>query len=293
MLILFLLASVLIIFLTYKKYSTQERVFIIDPDTGKKIFGIPYESVFFTDTTGKVETPCPNHNKAITFITLGQSHASNSHEKIVGSNGNKNIVNFWRGNCYLLSDPLLGATEEKGSIWTLFAQNYYEKVKVPIVMMSFAVSGSSSQQWMPDDGAELMNNLLNGITQYINQGRKIDYIVYFQGETDAFLKSDKKSFINRLETIFDFLQNYLPGEQKFLIFASSYCYPYNGASIAITQGQIELAEKRPDTELVFNTDTLNGFYRYDGCHFNQLGTEVIVKNLLKKMQDIEREKKPQ
>lgn len=239
------------------------------------------ENFFFTDTAQKTQTNCPPAEKALTFLVLGQSQAANSNTTRTPSDGNKSLVNFWEGKCYLLSDPVLGASGNGGSLWPLFAQKLYPGTWRPMVILNGAAHGSPSEIWLPNTRSDvkLMDRLMENVRRYTEMGGKIDYIVYYQGEADSMNKVSKGTYKKNLNIIFDYLQQALPGDQKILMFATSYCPPYNDVSADIINAQKETAHERADTILAFNSDRLDGRYRHDGCHLNALGADVVTDQL--------------
>ena len=249
--------------------------------------GIP-QDIFFTEIKNKTERYCPYDEDPLTILAIGQSHAANSIESRQSNAENKDIYNYFGGTCYALEDPLLGTTDTNGTIWSRLAPRLQKQIKKPFVIMTYAAGGVRSEQWLPGETTlGLMKRATDDVDEYIENGGKIDYIVYYQGESDALINATKAGFISRVTKIFDHLQTRYEGEQKFLIFASSLCLPYNEASSEIIAAQNEIAAMRKDTVLVFNSDLLDKEFRRDGCHFNDKGAEVITQKLLQTILDIE------
>ena len=252
-------------------------------ETKDEYHEIPWRDAgfFFTDTTQKTLLSCPAADKkALTFLVLGQSQAANTNNTVFASDGNKELLNAWNGKCYRLEDPVLGASDEGGSLWTVFAQKLYARLHRPVVILNYAANGSDAKLWRPDRGDNLMTRLINDANKYTAQGGKIDYIIYDQGEADAMYETPKQDYKNDLEAIFDYVQKAFDGEQKILLFQTSLCPPYTGKSKDILDAQAEVAAARKDTQIVFNTDTLDRSYRHDGCHFNARGAQVVTDHLV-------------
>ena len=249
--------------------------------------GIP-QDIFFTEIKNKTERNCPFEENPLTILAIGQSHAANSIESRKSAADNKNIYNYFGGTCYALEDPMLGTTDRNGTIWSRLTPKLQKQIDRPLVVMSYAAGGVRSEQWLPGEmNLGLMKRATDDVDQYTENGGKVDYIVYYQGESDALINATKNEFKNRVTKIFDYLQERYEGEQKFLIFASSLCRPYNEASAEIIAAQNEIAAVRTDTVLVFNSDLLDDGYRRDGCHFNDKGAEIITQKLLQTILDIE------
>ena len=85
----------------------------------------------------------------------------------------------------------------------------------------------------------------------------------------------KKIYTQHLKTIFDHLQNEIPGDQTFLMYGQSWCTAYNPPAPYIIEAQQEFAASRPDTVMVMNMDELDDSHRHDDCHFNGKGLSLI------------------
>src|SRR5690606_30898496 len=103
---------------------------------------------------------------------FGQSNAANSLERRYSA---PKAVNFHDGKCYPAQDPLLGTTNQYGSVWTLLAS----KLDVPVVIIAAGVGGSSVKRWASGDLHDDMQRTLRG-TKY-----RVTHFLWHQGETDA------------------------------------------------------------------------------------------------------------
>lgn len=244
---------------------------------------------FMTDTSQKVEKPCPPD--ALTVFVIGQSHGANSLRPPVPSDGNEALLNYFNGKCYLLADPILGPTDFLGSLWPTFAQKLSPQVKKPIVIMAYGFNGTSAAQWLPGEPEHgLLARAMKEAKDYTERGGTIEYVIYDQGQRDAMDKTPKDTYIERLKTIFDHIQAGIPGEQTFLIHSQSWCTAYNPPQPYIIAAQAEFAASRPDTLVYFNSDTLDDTYRHDLCHFNGKGREVITDKLVEAVLKEEKQK---
>ncbi len=246
------------------------------------------EQIFRMDPRGKIEEPCPQD--ALTFFVIGQSHAANSMLPRTFAEDNPQVLNFYNGKCYRLADPILGPSDFRGSLWPVFAQALYERIKKPVVIMSFALNGSSAQEWLPGkQGVGLMPRALKQARLYTEQGGTIEYVIFDQGQRDAMDLTPLALYAQQLKTIFDHLQAEIPGDQTFLVHSQSWCTAYNPPQPYIIEAQAVLAASRKDTVVFFNSDTLDDSYRHDECHFNSKGRAIIAQKLveavLKKEED--------
>lgn len=245
-------------------------------------------SIFMTDTSRKIEEPCPQD--AITFFIIGQSHAANSMRPRTSAESNPQLLNYFNGKCYRLSDPILGPSDFFGSLWPDFADDLYQHVKKPIIIMDYALNGTSAGEWLPGEKTiGLMDRAIREAKLYTGQGGKIDYIVFDQGQRDAMDKTPAETYTEQLIQIFDYLQTEIPGDQTFLIHSQSWCTAYNPPEPYIIEAQAQFAASRDDTVVFFNSDTLDDSYRHDQCHFNGKGRAVIAQKLVEAV--LEKEQK--
>ncbi|MBK6896311.1 MAG: hypothetical protein IPH06_06950 [Alphaproteobacteria bacterium] len=237
------------------------------------------EQIFRMDPRGKIEEPCPPD--ALTFFVIGQSHAANSMLPRTSAENNPHLLNYFKGKCYRLSDPILGPADFRGSLWPVFAQALYPHVNKPVVIMSYALNGTSAQEWLPgEEGVGLMERALAEARRYTQADGTIEYIIYDQGQRDAMDLTPKEIYAQHLKTIFDHLQNEITGDQTFLMYGQSWCTAYNPPVPYIIEAQQEFAAARPDTVMVMNMDDLDDTYRHDDCHFNGKGRAVIAQKLV-------------
>ena len=116
---------------------------------------------------------------------------------------------------------------------------------------------------------------------------RFDFWLWMQGETDAmpelYLPHKNIAFDSRrgeinefystaLNSVFDKIKTDFPSA-KFGVSLTSKCK--NDGNLYIRMGQEQVIEKRRDTFLSFDSDTLGDEFRSDGCHFNERGAEVI------------------
>lgn len=232
-----------------------------------------------TDTSRKTEKPCPAD--AITFFAIGQSHAANSMLPLTSAENNTQLLNYFNGKCYLLSDPVLGPSDILGSIWPVFAQALHTQTGKPVIVMSYAFNGTSAGEWQPEKtNPGLMARAIKEAELYTGQGGRIDYIVYDQGQRDAMDKTPAETYTAQIKTIFDYLQAEIPGDQTFLIHSQSWCTAYNPPQPYIIEAQAQFAASRDDTVVFFNSDTLDDSHRHDECHFNSKGRAIIAQKLV-------------
>jgi len=126
--------------------------------------------------------PCPAPTaRALVLLTIGQSQAANNAESRYTAG--PGAFMFSSGDCYQLTDPIIGADSNDGSVWgrladLLLGTGYYDKV----IVIGAAQSGSSVTQWAP--GGSINANLLYQVKNAAAHGLPITSILWDQGVGD-------------------------------------------------------------------------------------------------------------
>ena len=206
-------------------------------------------------------------------MVTGQSNSANSSYSYEYENNLH--VNYFNGNCYALKNPVLGATgTDMSSVIPAIASKLTSKT--PYIFLATGWGATSIRNWSPD------NNELSSYTNYHLKeleklGSKLSAVIWIQGEDDAHTGiTDYKSHFYKMKT--EILQG-LSIEQnvKFLITQTSTCRS-KPRDRKLNKQQIELGNDK-NTYVTEVTDSLDDGFRYDGCHFNELGIEAIAEEI--------------
>lgn len=241
----------------------------------------------FKSSVSSVE--CPNDYLGI--VGFGQSNVSN---RVVRSELVKSIPNvfMWdwtNGKCYSYSEPLVGTDGEIGNLLSDMVLNLRERgFTQNILIAPMARGGSSVFLWYKGRQKYRLDEFLHKSKQL---KLDFDYWIWIQGETDAVPESylphkniafgnnsgDVDLFYGRaLNAVFDKIKSVFPSA-KFGVSITSKCN--NSGNYYVRLAQNNIIEKRLDTYLTMDTDTLGDDYRSDGCHFNQSGAKLIGNSI--------------
>jgi hypothetical protein len=135
-----------------EKYASELDLPYVVPDATGDVAPLPArERVDYS--------PTEQDRRTAIFLTFGQSQAANAHERRhVTTRG---VLNFnpFDMQCYRAADPLLGASNHGGSIWTLMGDRLIaEQMFDRVIIIPAAVGGSWLYQWMP--GGSLHRRLM-------------------------------------------------------------------------------------------------------------------------------------
>ena len=240
----------------------------------KKTFQTKIASKFpinerFHNIKNKVNTKLSSAHDLI--VLIGQSNSANS--LISKPYNNSKHLNYFNKKIYVLSNPVLGTNGVRESIAPSIASKI--KSKNPIIFLTNGWGGTSIYDWSHSKSA--LTNYDNCNLKELTKIHRLKYIIWIQGE------SDNNSDVNYVKEFNIFRENLFKGinqkvyeQTKFIITQTSICN--SERDILLNQQQKKLTEKGKVfvTEV---TDSLDINYRFDNCHFNKFGTEMIAKEI--------------
>ncbi len=169
--------------------------------------------------------------------------------------------------------------ERKGSLVTAFVNAYYEKTGTPVVAISASRGSSSLNGWLNSGRVEEAKERLNAAKECLKKEKirpRHIYMVWFQGEADANLKTTGEEYQTMLRQLVDDMEE--EGvEDCFLIeLGPDLTDPQKHQEIM--EAQLEACEKNDDIILVSTLPTeLTGSDMKDegGIHFTQKALNLI------------------
>jgi hypothetical protein len=250
-------------------------------DVGNTSKGLKFlpEAYVFTDTTNRENVSCAFDNPLV-FLAIGQSNAANFLSTFGDAIPTAKAYQFFDGRCYLIEDPVLGATGERGSLWPEFAQRLSETAGRPVVFLTAAVGGSALELWIADESS-YYDRTAKQVALARAAGLSVDFVLWLQGETDALRNTPQQVYMDGLETLIDRLDGAFESgaEPRWIIFQASICRRLLASSPEILAAQRAVAESSPRALLGPNGDRLLRRYRHDDCHFNADGKAEIIAEL--------------
>jgi uncharacterized lipoprotein NlpE involved in copper resistance len=217
-------------------------------------------------TPNKIEVSCNINDNDIVFFTFGQSNAANSVNEYAYAL-NKNLIEIHNNKCYVMNDSLLGTNGDLGSVWTrlgnLLLDNYPDK---KIFFINTAIGGSAISSWIP--GGNNYSLLIDKMEMANNMGIDIDMFLWHQGETDAMINTTLETYYDNFMLIKEVINEKHPNA-KILVARATKCGDIS--SPIIINAQNTLISNNYDIYPGPYTDILGNDYRYDDCHFNDIG----------------------
>lgn len=204
------------------------------------------------------------------ILVMGQSNAANEVESRM-ENLDHVFVEYY-GKIYRASDPMLGGTGNRGSIWTRFATRALESGRWQNVVLSIiAQGGSALSYWMP--GGPIHPRLLARLEALQSLPFKPDYVFWFHGETDALNGIPKLMYRNDFIDLVGTLRHF-GIDNKVLVSQTTLCRKLG--SPQVREALVEATEWLPEVVLGPDTDTVGFDYRRDGCHFTDDGGDLVA-----------------
>ena len=250
--------------------ATATCVFFLFGESGSPS-GQGTRDPIFSNTENKVVSDCPE--SPFVLFLMGQSNAANAIE-LGAKTPRTDVFNYYGGNCYHASYPLLGATGSKGSLGLLLADGI--ETDRPIVIATLAIGGTKIDQWAHDP--EFNSVYSQRADELRKQFEVVDLVLWIQGESD--IDTEILEFSRSLRTFLEMLQRDFP-EAQIGLTGSSYCLGRENPEIV---GAQEMVANDLDMIFLGSTDNFKGSDdRYDDCHFSESGaakvSEMILSNL--------------
>ncbi|MGN0335382.1 MAG: sialate O-acetylesterase [Lachnospiraceae bacterium] len=172
-----------------------------------------------------------------------------------------------------------GLIERKGSLVTAFVNAYYKETRERVVAVSASRGSariSSFNHYLYEDALQRLEAAKKTMTEQGVNIRNI-YMVWFQGETDAYVKTSKEAYIGGLQKLLWTLQPY--GVSKCFVIQTGNAV-MDGEQVdtaPVQNAQTQLCETDENFVLVSTLpkEISKSPYMEDEIHFTQEGLNLI------------------
>ncbi len=225
----------------------------------------------FIDVSKRTEVDCKKVMQGRTMVALafGQSNSANHSESPFKPK--KNVYNFYEGKCYVAEDPMLGATGEKGSVWSRLGEKLIDRGMYDnVLFVTIGVGGTEVKRWT--HGGDLHLRIDDVLRQLKKKNIKITHMFWHQGEADKNLKTTKDDYKKMFIAMLDDIRK-KGVEAPIYVSVATRCGG-GEPSYEIQQAQKELVNTElkifpgPDTDQLASLDDRN-----DACHFSNAGLD--------------------
>ena len=208
-------------------------------------------------------------SQRLVIVAAGQSNAGN-HGSTRASAG-AGVYAFAEGRLFNATDPLPGASGTGGSVWTRLGARYIVEGHYQAVVIAPIAQGSTRvDDWAA--GGRCHPRLMDTLQQLTAAGAPADFILWQQGETEAWEEGSGAQYSQTLQSIVKACHRVSP-ETRFVIARSTY------ATGETLNEQIRLTHAEPQRVGALpgpNLDQLSHDYRSDGVHFNDRGLSAAA-----------------
>lgn len=220
----------------------------------------------------EVALPPPGDPRTGVFLAFGQSQAANTGQTRRKTERPVFNLNPFDMRCYVAADPLLGASNDGGSIWIEAGEKLIEEgVFDRVVFVPIAVGGAFLHEWMP--GGEHHRRLQLTLGRLSLRGVRPTALLWQHGEAEAHFYPGFGSGL--YEQGFKLIAASVRDrgfDMPLFVSRSTTCRgPVAPNAEAIRAAQLRLPEVVPGVLAGPDTDTIGPADRFDGCHFATAG----------------------
>ena len=212
------------------------------------------------------------------ILTFGQSNAANSGERRHTACDKVHVFNPMDGKFYRAADPLPGASNGDGSVWSYLGDMLVEAGDSSVLIVPIAFGGTFIKDWAP--GGNCYRRLIFTLQRMRVAGLTPAIMCWHQGEADA-----NHTQITTEKYLVDFIAM-LNAVRSFGIDAPIYCAlatlceagenPFDNKD-AIRRAQQQLTTMKRGVLPGPDTDLIGIEHRFDRCHFSESGQKLAAQ----------------
>jgi lysophospholipase L1-like esterase len=265
-------------------WTTDEDLFDFESDDGSieyaadcgAYLGSPAEAPVVA--LNRVDPGVAYRAESAVILTFGQSNAANAGSGRYTSRHSVYTFNIFDMNYYRAVDPLPGATNDGGSVWSRLGDKLIEDgVFRSVLFVPIAAGGSYLKDW--SDGY-CHRRLKLALARLKRAGIHVDMLCWHQGEADANrVMTTTEEYIDGFHRIAQQIRS--AGVQAPIYVAvASVCandvHPCQNHD-QVRNAQQKLVSLRDGLLPGPDTDQFTGDFRQDGCHFSEKGLEAVAQ----------------
>lgn len=216
----------------------------------------------------ELERPCGDLDSKRVFLVIGQSNAAN-HGETPGSSEHGLV--WFGGKCYSLVDPLPGGTGRGGSIWTRFADRWFDRTGENTVFVVLGVDATTVGEWATHP--KLVARFESLLTSLSDHSVELDAVLWQQGEADARLGTDQLHYTLSVKRVVEKLLE-MTAAPPIIKALSTRCR--SNPNDVVRASIMALSQERLEIHLGPDTDTIKPDARHDDCHFSERGLNIAA-----------------
>jgi hypothetical protein len=205
--------------------------------------------------------------KPVVLLVLGQSNAANHAGQASAA---ATVVAIQHGRCYVVLEPLPGATGRGGSVWSRLMPMLASGLAPRRVAFAIlAVDSTTIADWTAPTA--LRDRLVGEIRSMADAGIEVSAVLWQQGEADAREGTSRASYRAGLQALVALLRAEHVAA-PILLARSARCGDTEGS--AIRAAIDDVANHEPGVVEGPDLDVLTGAARSDGCHWSSEGAHA-------------------
>jgi hypothetical protein len=230
------------------------------------------------DTSGRKETSTVIHgecSRTAVIITLGESNAANHGAGRYAAKHRVDNFNIYDGKCYNAEDPLLGASGEGGNFATRLGDKLIEDGLFDrVILAPIGMGGTTVEQWAHHGMFSRRIPVL--VRRLYDAGLTVDFILWHQGEGNSGVgdgggRQYRKNLLEVVETF-----RCCGVDAPFLVAMATLCGGPHANAENIRAGQKSAVDPLQSIYQGPDTDIIGVEYRWDQCHFDELGLSLAA-----------------
>ncbi|HEY7229030.1 MAG TPA: sialate O-acetylesterase [Pseudolabrys sp.] len=230
------------------------------------------------DTAGRKQTTAAidgDRSRTAVIIILGQSNAANHGSGRYVAKHRVDNFNIYDGKCYRAEDPLLGASGDGGNFATRLGDKIIEDGLFDrVILAPIGMGGTTVEQWA-DEG--MFNRRIPVLIRRLyDAGLSADFILWHQGEGNAGMGDrDGRQYRKNLLEVVETFRRY-GVTAPFLVALATLCGEPHPNAQNIRAGQKGAVDPSASIYQGPDTDIIGVDYRWDKCHFDELGLSLAA-----------------
>jgi Carbohydrate esterase, sialic acid-specific acetylesterase len=259
--------------LSRSEYGTPSDIVLGPMDTYEKL-----DQGWFSvhDPAGRQQSIIDrNPRRVAVIVIIGQSNAANHGTGKYVARHQVDNFNLYDGKCYHAQDPLLGASGDGGNFASrlgdkLIDADLFDRV----ILAPIAMGGTMVEQWAEEG---MFNRRIPAVVRRLHDaGLSADFILWQQGEGNQGVGDigGRQYRKNLLEVIRTFRR--CGAAAPFFVSLTTTCGGPHPNAENIRAGQKSVVNPTAAIYQGADTDTIGLEHRWDTCHFNEVGLDMVA-----------------
>ena len=228
----------------------------------------------------KKSITCPEQtNRTVVIFAIGQSNSANyADNKFITKYPDK-VVNYFNGNCYVASSPLLGASGARGEFLTPLADLLIDSGRYSsVLIIASGIGNTPISRWRENGDLGLM---LNTVLKDVGKRYQITSVIWHQGERDYLDRTDPSDYRDSFSSLRKILDGNKVNAPIFMAVSTRCGNPFAWDVVnPIANAQVALIDNR-HIFLGVDSDRFlknNDRALLNPCHFNKEGQIKVAKS---------------